>query len=88
MKKGKVSLSRSTIFFIDLLSTWGLKRYKYNKAKEDSDAAAFYRLAGAIPVVVTNIPTLFLWWDTYNPAFGTTKNPYDTNRSPGGSSGT
>lgn len=77
----------SGYFYIDLRSTWGLKKYKNYKAKEDSDAAAQYRLAGAIPVVVTNIPTMCIWWDTSNPAFGRTKNPYDNKRSPGGSSG-
>lgn len=70
-----------------LRSTWGLKRDKDHKAKEDSDAAARYRLAGAIPVVVTNIPTMCLWWDSSNPASGSTKNPFDYKRTPGGSSG-
>ena len=45
------------------------------------------RKSGAIPLVVTNTPELCLNWETFNPKFGTTKNPYDTRRTPGGSSG-
>lgn len=71
----------------NLRSARGLKRFINYKATEDSDAAAQYRLAGAIPVAVTNIPIMCMWWDTSNPAFGTTKNPYDNKRIPGGSSG-
>ena len=35
----------------------------------------------------TNPPTFAMDWQTYNPIFGTTNNPWDLTRTPGGSSG-
>jgi len=35
----------------------------------------------------TNLPTFAMDWQTYNPIFGTTNNPWDLTRTPGGSSG-
>ncbi|CAL1289242.1 unnamed protein product [Larinioides sclopetarius] len=65
----------------------GMKRHKDRLAPQDSDAAAIYRKAGAIPVTVTNVPELCMWWETANIPFGMTKNPYDNARTVGGSSG-
>ncbi|GFT54549.1 fatty-acid amide hydrolase 2-B [Nephila pilipes] len=65
----------------------GLVRAKGRVAPEDSDTAALYRKAGAIPYVVTNVPELCLWWESANVINGMTKNPYDNRRSVGGSSG-
>ncbi|KAH9381977.1 hypothetical protein HPB48_021019 [Haemaphysalis longicornis] len=45
------------------------------------------RAAGAIPLVLTNVPELCMWGDAQTLLHGTTRNPYDTRRSPGGSSG-
>ncbi len=43
--------------------------------------------AGAVVFGKTNTPTLAADWQTFNPIFGTTNNPWDTARTPGGSSG-
>jgi Asp-tRNA(Asn)/Glu-tRNA(Gln) amidotransferase A subunit family amidase len=43
--------------------------------------------AGAILLAITNVPELALWWETSNTIYGTTNNPYDSRRTPGGSSG-
>jgi amidase len=43
--------------------------------------------AGAIVIGKTNTPEFGLGSQTYNPVFGTTLNPYDLARTPGGSSG-
>lgn len=55
----------------------------------DTNATAVQRLvdAGAIVVGKTNTPDLTLSYETDNLVFGRTNNPYDLERSPGGSSG-
>ncbi|SDS14930.1 amidase [Microlunatus soli] len=45
------------------------------------------RAAGAIIIGKTNTPEFGLGSQTYNPVFGTTATPYDTDRTAGGSSG-
>lgn len=45
------------------------------------------RKAGAIPLCVTNTPELCASIETYNQVTGYTNNPYNTNRTCGGSSG-
>nr|WP_315490094.1 amidase [uncultured Rhodoferax sp.] len=55
----------------------------------DSDAVAVQLLkeAGAIIIGRTNTPTLAMDMQTDNPIFGKTNNPWDVQRTPGGSSG-
>ncbi|MBI5506055.1 MAG: amidase [Deltaproteobacteria bacterium] len=43
--------------------------------------------AGAIVFGKTNLPVLAGDWQSYNPLFGVTRNPWDPERTPGGSSG-
>lgn len=45
------------------------------------------RAAGAIIIGKTNAPEMGLGSHSYNPVFGVTRNPYDTTKSAGGSSG-
>ena len=45
------------------------------------------RDAGAIILAKTNLPEFAGSWETWSPVGGQTLNPYDTSRSPGGSSG-
>jgi amidase len=55
--------------------------------ERDGTVAARLRAAGAIIMGHTNVPP---WWMDYkseNPIFGRTSNPWDTTRTPGGSSG-
>ena len=53
----------------------------------DSIAVARLRTAGAIPIGMTNVPELTLWPWTASEANGITRNPWDPQRTPGGSSG-
>ncbi|KAH9382602.1 hypothetical protein HPB48_015735 [Haemaphysalis longicornis] len=57
-------------------------------AERDSDAVAALRSAGAIPLAVTNVSEMAMWWESSNKLHGRTRNPYDLRRTPGGSSGT
>ncbi|KAL1115574.1 hypothetical protein AAG570_005864 [Ranatra chinensis] len=56
-------------------------------AERDAVCVANLRCLGAIVLAVTNVPQMCSFWETSNPAFGTTNNPYDTRRTAGGSSG-
>lgn len=53
----------------------------------DADAVARLRSQGAIIFGKTNLPTFAMDWQSYNPIFGTTNNPWALDRTPGGSSG-
>ncbi len=55
--------------------------------ERDADAVRRLRDAGAVIIGKTNAPRFASDWQTFNPIFGTTNNPWDTARSPGGSSG-
>lgn len=56
-------------------------------AEQDAVTVRYAREAGAIPLVTSNIPELCLNWESTNKLVGTTKNPHDTSRTCGGSSG-
>lgn len=53
----------------------------------DADAVGRLRNAGAVIFGKTNAPAYAGDWQTFNPIFGVTNNPWDTARTPGGSSG-
>ena len=55
--------------------------------ERDAEAVRRLRGAGAVIFGKTNTPTLAGDWQTYNPMFGTSNNPWDTTRTTGGSSG-
>jgi len=56
-------------------------------AREDCEAVRRLRAAGAVIVGKTNTPELAIVGATEGPAFGVTRNPWNTGRTPGGSSG-
>jgi len=70
-----------------LPTTWG--HLKFKDWRPDADALAVQRLkaAGAIILGKTNVPVDLGDWQSYNEVYGTTNNPWDFGRSPGGSSG-
>jgi amidase len=68
-------------------STWGDPRFKDNIASADAVAIARLTEAGAIIYGKTNVPLMLADWQSYNAIYGTTNNPWDVSRSPGGSSG-
>jgi amidase len=68
-------------------TTWGLPEHKGNVAKADALAVQRLKRAGAIVFGKTNVPVLLADWQSFNPIYGTTNNPWDLTRTPGGSSG-
>lgn len=56
-------------------------------ARADAEVVRRLRAAGAIPIGITNVPELTIWPWTASAANGVTRNPWDPDRTPGGSSG-
>ncbi len=68
-------------------STFGLpSRRDLIESKDDPYVAAL-RAAGAIPIAKSNVPQLLIYAETDNPLYGRTNNPWNAERSCGGSSG-
>ena len=70
-----------------LPTTWGHPKFK--DWRPDADALAVQRLkaAGAVILGKTNVPVDLADAQSYNEVYGTTNNPWDLARTPGGSSG-
>ncbi len=56
-------------------------------ASADQEVVRRLREAGAIVIGKTNVPELTLWPFTETPTFGATRNPWNVQHTPGGSSG-
>lgn len=67
--------------------TWGIVALKGSKAP--SNSAVVQRLLddGAVLIGGTNVPLNLMDWQSFNAIYGTTNNPWDVSRTPGGSSG-
>jgi amidase len=65
---------------------WGTAAHG-GPAQRDNDFVARLRSAGAVILGKTNLPELAIMGSTEGPAFGITRNPWNTDRTPGGSSG-
>lgn len=57
------------------------------RAEKDGVSVKRARDAGAIPILTSNVPELCLNWETKNKLIGITRNPYNSTRTVGGSSG-
>ncbi len=56
-------------------------------ASADAEVVRRVRAAGAVIIGKTNVPELCVWPFTETATFGVTRNPWDVQRAPGGSSG-
>lgn len=70
-----------------LRATSGYRPLEARVAERDATVVARLRRAGAVILGKTNVPPLAGDWQTSNPIFGPTLNPWDLSRTPGGSSG-
>jgi len=68
-------------------STGGARELSDFVPTEDAAAVSVMRDAGALVFGKTNVPRWSGDYQTYNDMFGTTSNPWDLERTPGGSSG-
>jgi amidase len=67
--------------------TWGIVTLKGSKAPADSTVVQRLLDSGAVLVGGTNVPLNLMDWQSFNDIYGTTNNPWDLTRTPGGSSG-
>jgi amidase len=70
-----------------LPTTWGFPAQKNFIAAEDALSISRVKDAGGVILGKTNVPISLADWQSYNDIYGTTNNPYDLGRTPGGSSG-
>lgn len=83
-----VPVSIKEIIAVDDCSyTGGIVKRKSVKAHRNAEAVDNLIKSGLIPVAMTNVPEMAVWWDSDNPLYGRTVNPYDLSRIAGGSTG-
>jgi amidase len=70
-----------------LRTTSGAPMYKDHIPRENAAAVQRYVDAGAVIMGKTNVPLFCADSQSFNALFGTTNNPWDLTRTPGGSSG-
>jgi amidase len=70
-----------------LPTTWGFPQFRDFVPAGDALAVSRLKQAGAVIIGKTNIPIGLREFQSYNDIYGTTNNPWDLTRSPGGSSG-
>ncbi|MEQ8955598.1 MAG: amidase family protein [Gammaproteobacteria bacterium] len=70
-----------------LATTWGIPQAANNIAEADAVVVQRLKNAGAHFLGKTNVPINLGDFQSYNAIYGTTNNPWDTTRTPGGSSG-
>ncbi|MBZ9860766.1 amidase [Mesorhizobium sp. CA12] len=68
-------------------TTVGFPPFADYAANQDSPVVERLKAAGAILVGKSNVPTMLGDWQSDNPLFGRTSNPWDPSRTAGGSSG-
>ena len=70
-----------------LTTSWGSAALTGNVSTSSAEAVARLERAGAIVFGKSNTPLFLRDYQSYNENYGTTRNPHDLSRTPGGSSG-
>lgn len=66
---------------------YGSKIFEGNIPEQDATVVARMKSAGGIPLMKTNIPEFAVYWESENLITGRSLNPWNPERTPGGSSG-
>jgi len=77
---------KDTFDVIGMAASSGIEALRRRKP-DDATAVAAARGAGAVIWGKTNVPVMAADWQSFNPLYGATNNPWDPARVPGGSSG-
>ena len=67
--------------------TWGIPFLRHSKAPAHAEAVRRLLGAGAVLLGATNVPQELMDSQSFNDLYGTSNNPWDLARTPGGSSG-
>ena len=70
-----------------LKTTWGFPPWKDMVMSSDAWVVQRYKQAGAVVMGKTNVPPMLADYQSTNEIYGQTNNPWDLERTPGGSSG-
>ena len=70
-----------------VLTQRGSRLFAGNIPTQDATAVARFKAAGGIPLLKSNLPEFSAWTETDNLVTGRTNNPWNLERTPGGSSG-
>ena len=70
-----------------IVTTRGSRLFANRVPDHDATVVARIKGAGGILIGKSNMPEFALWWETDNLVYGRTNNPWNIDRTPGGSSG-
>src|SRR5262245_37684026 len=72
---------------VGLRTTCGMPVWADFRSQHDAPVTARVRAAGGVIMAKTNVPQMLVDWQSANPVYGRTNNPWDLARTPGGSTG-
>lgn len=78
---------KDSLEVVGMRTSGGSNRWGHHVSTTDAEAVTKLKKAGAIVFGKSNLPADARDWQTYNELYGTTNNPWDATRGPGGSSG-
>jgi Asp-tRNA(Asn)/Glu-tRNA(Gln) amidotransferase A subunit family amidase len=78
---------KSSIDVAGLLCETGTRLRQGYVPERDAPVVARLKAAGALILGNTTVPEFLMAWETHSALYGTTNNPWDIERTPGGSSG-
>jgi amidase len=78
---------KDTLETAGVRTTAGSPQYASHVSTRDAAIVARLRAAGMVIMGKTNVPPFAADWQSANPVFGASNNPWDVTRTPGGSTG-